>query len=120
MSEIVLQDNRNGLECITYREFCTKIITDTEFRICLTPLLNFLDGLEGVQALDIETKEIDFRWAKLIMFGSYLRDLIISLDKFNLTTLLPELKSYEMEYLKENPTLVANRSKFEKAYSVLF
>lgn len=118
MAETVLRDNREGLDCITFREFCTKVASDQEFRLCLTPLLNFLDGLNEIPLIDSSPKEIDFRWAKLIMFGSYLRDFIKSLDRYKLVTLLPEFELYEQDFLSKNPLLSQNRIHFEKAYSV--
>lgn len=118
MAEAILRDDRNGLECITFYEFCIKVAKDPEFRVCLTPLMKFLDGLEEIPTIDPAKDEIDFRWAKLLIFGSHLRDLIQTLDRFKLVTLLPEFELYETDFLESNPILVQNQAEFESTYPV--
>ena len=56
MAEAILKDNRDGPECITFHEFCIKVAKDPDFRVCLTPLLEFLDGLEEIQIIDPKKK----------------------------------------------------------------
>ena len=104
-------------ESISFYDFCHKIATDEDFRQCLSPFINFLSNLEEVSGIDYSTSsDIDFRWAKLILFASFLRSLIKQLDNVNVVTLLPELEEYEQSYLAEHPDLQRNIQYFKEAY----
>jgi hypothetical protein len=108
---------QNGLhECISYYEFCHKIADDEDFRRCLSPLLGFLSGLEEVSGIKSESSDVDFRWAKFIVFTSFLRKLVEQIDSAKVITLLPELKEYEQNYLAEHRELQENIQYFKEAY----
>lgn len=108
---------QNGLhECISYYEFCHKIAGDEDFRQCLSPLLGFLSGLEEVSGINSESSDVDFRWAKLIVFASFLRKLVEQIDSAKVVMLLPELKEYGQNYLAEHRELQENIQYFKEAY----
>ena len=108
---------QNGLhECISYYEFCHKIADDEDFRRCLSPLLSFLSGLEEVSGINSESSDVDFRWAKLIVFTSFLRKLVEQIDSAKVVMLLPELKEYEQDYLAKHRELQENIQYFKGAY----
>ena len=104
-------------ECISFYEFCQKIAADEDFRQSLSPLLDFLSSLEEVHGIDYSNaSDVDFRWAKLILFASYLRKLVKQIDSAKVIVLLPELEKYEQDYLAEHGKLQQNIQYFEEAY----
>jgi hypothetical protein len=116
IGESMLKEENGLHECVSYYEFCHKIASDEDFRQCLSPLLDFLSGLEEVSGIDSESPDVDFRWVKLIVFASLLRSLVEQIDSAKVVTLLPELKEYEQNYLAGHRGLQENIQYFKKAY----
>jgi hypothetical protein len=116
IAESILAKDRQASECISYYEFCQKLVTDKDFRESLSPLIDLLGDLKEATSIDSTTKSLDFRWAKIIVFGSVLRDLIEVLDGARIVSLLPEFKDYEEKYLNANQTLKQNLLYFKEAY----
>jgi len=119
ISECILQDDRDGLQFMPLCTFCSQIASDQEFQACLSPLVQFLEDLVEYTQYDEQNTAVDFRWAKLILFSSYLRKLILVLDDTNSIALLPELEEYERVLVESNPKLAENIAFFEEAYPPL-
>jgi hypothetical protein len=117
IGESMLKKENGSHECISFYEFCQKIAADEDFRQSLSPLLDFLGGLEKVQSINyFEATDVDFRWVKLILFASFLRKLVEQMDSAKVVMLLPELEQYEQEYLTEHSSLQRNIQFFKEAF----
>jgi len=116
IGESMLIEKDGTHECISFYEFCSKIATDKDFRQCLSPLFNFLGGLQEVRGITYESDDIDFRWPKLIIFASFLRELIRQIDIAKVMTLLPELEQYEQKYIAEHDDIRKNLEGFRVAH----
>ncbi len=117
VGEMMLKQEEGLHRCISFYEFCHKITTDTDFRQCISPIVNFLSDLEENWRVDPHSSS-DFRWAKLIVFALFLRKLVEKIDKSKALVFLPELEKYEKEYLEQNEKIRENIRHFKKAHPV--
>lgn len=115
IGESILSKDRNGSECLFYYEFCRRLVTDEEFKNGFSPLINFLEDLK-ICAIDDKNTEFDFRWAKVVIFGFFLRGLVEELDSANIVSLLPEFQKYESIFLENSKILKENINYFREAY----
>lgn len=117
VGEAMLKEANGAHECISFYEFCQRIAADENFRQSMTPLLDFLGGLEETAEVDFSNaSDVDFRWSKLIVFASFLRKLVRQIDTAEVVMLLPELGEYEQEYLEKHNDLQGNILRFKEAY----
>jgi hypothetical protein len=117
IGESMLKLVGDALECISFYEFCQKIAADDDFRQSLFPLLGFLSDLEEVSDVDYSSaSDVDFRWAKLVLFASFLRQLVKEVDTAGVIALLPELEESEQELRSKHVELERNILHFKEAY----
>jgi len=117
IGESVLKEVNGSHQCISYLEFCRQLASDEDFRRWMKPLVDFLGDLEEVSGINyLQASDVDFRWAKLILFAHYLREMIEQMDSQKVTILLPELENYEQEYLKTHRDLADNMKLVEEGY----
>jgi hypothetical protein len=116
IGESMLNKVEGSHECISYYEFCHKIGTDEDFRQSLSPLLHLLSNLESSDIDYSNASGVDFRWAKLILFGSFLRELVKEIDTAEVITLLPEFEEYEQKHLMVQEVVQNNLRYFKEAY----
>jgi hypothetical protein len=116
IGEMMLRQKQGLHQCISFHEFCSKIATDQDFRLCLSPLLNLLSGLKDTFDTDLNSSEIDFRWTKFIIFSSFLRNLIEQIDDAKVVNLLPEMQQYAQKYFGKHKALIERIDYFRAAY----
>lgn len=116
IAESVLIEGLRPSKCISYTQFCEKLVGDEDFRKSLLPLMQLLGNLVKVEKFDEDTGKLDFRWSKLLIFSKFLRELISALDEDEVVSLLKELEAAVAEHLRSNEILDKNLKYFKKAY----
>jgi len=116
IGESMFRRNDGPYECISYYEFCAKIVSDKDFLQCLSPITTLLQNLEVVPDVNKNIKDVDFRWAKILFFSFFLRELVEEIDTAQATVLLTEIRKEVKAYLEHNPFLKENLAFFKKTY----
>jgi len=116
IGEAMISSNCNSYEIISFSEFCNKFVEDEKFRKTLLPITRLIEDLEENVLEDTNIENVDFRWTKLVIFSSYLRNLIINIDSESVVKLLPETEEYENSIIKNNEQILKNIKSFEHGH----
>ena len=116
IGESMLVKKEDKHDVISFYEFCVRIASDEDFKKCLSPLMHFLTGLSEVTGITYESKDVDFRWPKLILFSVFVLELIREIDTGHALTHRRELEVYTAQYLDMHHDIRRNLDVFKRAY----
>lgn len=90
----MLEEKYNDWEILSFYDFSLIVGQYENFRKAFAPFLDFLEGLNpNIEFEEKGDADVDLRWLRLIIFGSFLRELIVEINDQQESLLRNEIKN---------------------------
>lgn len=90
----MLEEKYNDWEIFSFYDFSLIVTQYENFRKAFAPFLDFLEELNpNVEFEEKDDADVDLRWLRLIIFGSFLRELILEINDQQESLLRNEIKN---------------------------